>query len=128
MRIDTQYCRCNVCTRFYPGQVGWQTGIPCDVCGRPDLRQMTYVPSVIQEFLGISRLCYFCRNGIHASVFREWDLCFADSREDMLKWALVDWVRSHVWFSHWYMNKHHGQGHYPPVGLCQANLQSATSQ
>lgn len=100
-------CRCEVCNAFnrersdvrYLGR--WQTYVDtrglCDVCGRDDLQLAELVPALLTEFLGYERLCWGCRNGIDAYTGEAWQLCWRDSDDQSLKWAMLDWLRSNHW-------------------------------
>ncbi len=93
-RADRLSCRCNACVRFR-GE-SWNA-ITCDLCDVDDRREAPWIPDLLKSFLKVSKICIWCRNGINAHVGCEWRLCWGESSDESLKWAMLDWVRSMYW-------------------------------
>lgn len=106
------WCGCETCRAFgkdpyyhWPKDYDKKTGLaiqdwfnpngPCELCYEDRGEHVAFVPEVFREFL-TGKVCQWCRNSVCCHVNKEWGLCWADSPDWALKWAMTEWVLSHM--------------------------------
>jgi hypothetical protein len=122
-------CHCTVCNKFDGDRHYTLEDVirgRCQLCGRGGKDRAAYrapwLPQVLREFLGVDEICWACRNAISGFVIR-WNLCWGSSPDEALKWAMVDYIRGHLFASHFYPHPHD----YRTLECCEFNHHRRTA-
>jgi hypothetical protein len=127
-RFERRSCACEICRRFSKQGIVWRPphhygadglGVwywknpegPCSLCYETHHYYAAFVPSVVAEFIG-PKICHCCRNTISCYVLDDWQLCFGNSSDDAIKWALTDMVLSKFKGHLWHTPRHKGSGYF----------------